>query len=842
MPKAEGKKKPVQVEEGLRQAFFREREFSAKVAAMEIQQKPANDKFSRLSTFPCTFNLSLPQMITVKRMNLLKKKLPKELEDDNLKEESVQTLNFISWIEYQLNGAESALKWNKKARKIKILDSFGKEMNNIATIANQGYLLLLSHDEIAPLEVIERLEKLPSQDGYQSLRKRALADQAYAYFRMGGVSNLAMSIERYEEAIESQLASPEVHLWKYQLAVVYRRASCGEIFSNLPGNRPLSYYNEGAEKLLRDVAENCLDCTLKGRAFAELVSVNPTDTVSWEKAVECNKKCGDVFLLTTLGKATSTVDPDKAIHVLRESLKIRPTTTAYHNLAICYEKKAKDNLLKTTNCDEQFRKSSKVEQKRMNVVSLQLQREQEILLDKDEEMIAQALKFYKEAQKLEDGEYTPAKYDYGLLLKACGLTEKALKQFNQITSIHSGFLGTTIFAYEEAARCLLILSERAQSSGSCPKYKQLREEAVKKLLQAISTSANIVKGTHAMKSLSEDIWAFLKHTHGGDKVGSSDEAVNIETEKKLLDLMRRVERYGEEMLGVVRNLLKYSEEQLDDENVIVAGLESYLKIQNFDEAIVFLEMCQTRHATLENNLWIKDPLKSLSIRVQLLAAQDKLLGRCGEAIAIFKSLFTSLYKNRSSPDVLVVYDDSNDNESGMSHTSEAASRLQTVMCDLFDLDLSRNLQSCNEYNKTELEVMFQEMVKPRVVVLLLGQEPLDSEFEYLLTLVPQIHIHCAEKGLTQPHVVVATTEKEVNIPPLLGSHPRLCISEILSNLVTKETIKAKDDEADSHLGQDCGFSSSVTNTLMTLFCSLTGNTWPLPEVEKPAVELSGASA
>ncbi|XP_005090136.1 uncharacterized protein LOC101852742 [Aplysia californica] len=793
---------------------------------MDIKQKLANDKFSRLSTFPCTFNLD-PREVTLKRMNILKRKLPKELEDDNLNEERVQILNLISWIEYRLNDAYYALEWNKKA-----LDSFEKEMENVSTIANQGYLLLLSGDEIAALKVIERLEKLKSQNSYQILKRRALADQGFALFRLGYVSNLSRSIKLYEEAIKSHLASPEIHLWKYQLGAVKRRASSGDIFSELPGDcSPLDYL-EGAKKLLLDVAESCSDCTLKGRAFAELVSMNPTDTVSWKMAIECNKKRRDVFLLTTLGKATSSTDPDRAIYVLEESLKIRKTSTAYHHLAICYEKKAKDKLLETYGqCNEQFRKSPKVEQnKRIGLFGAQLLSEQEIYLDKDGEMVAKALKCYEKALKLVDWENVPAKHGYGLLLKACGATDEALKQFNQITisHVHSGYQGTAILAYEQAAKCLLILSEKEESSESRSKYK---EEAKKKLLQAVSISADIAKGIPDMKSVSEDIWAFFRQMHDSDKVGSSDEAISLETDRKLLGFMRLVKRYGEEMLDVVKKLLEYSEEELDDENVIVAGLESYLKIKSFDEAMVFLRLCQTRRSALENNLWSKDPLKKLSIRVLLLVAQDKLLGRFGEAIAIFKSLFTSVYGNRSHPDVLIVYDESHDGKKGMSYASQAARELQTVMCDLFDLEVSTNLQSCGEYGKTVLELMIQEMKKSRVVVLLLGQEPMDSVFEYLLKMVPQINIECTKEGQIPPHVFVATTEKEVKVPLLLEHHRQLCICDIL--------ILSKDVDAGVQLGQGCGYSPELTNELMTLFCFLTGNTWPLPpEADKPAQELS----
>ena len=607
---------------------------------------------ARIGNFPCIFNIITSNLANTKRLYTLKEKIKEDLLDDCLpKEEKIQLLNFQTWIEYKLDvqtNFTTAFLINEKSI------SLGSQ--NVCTLANQAYLLFFSGDERKALKIVSKLETIKSERFYCDLEKQAFANQAFAYRRLGGSINLSKSRELYEKAICMMIPKDDlIHLYKYQLGVVYRRLGTVDISIHLSENdidlKKLKMISYG---LFKEVADKSSHEILKGRSYAELLFNR--DLLSKKEETHFQKKalsyamrttCNDVFMLNALGRILPWWHSQKLV-VLEKSIHIRETSTACHQLGKLYAGTARNKKLLRYN-------SRKLH----------------------DPIVKIAEKYLKQAVDLCGGMNVPARYHYGLFLKDCFKTEEALRQFNLLINLFED-LECTFYrskAYEKASECLLSIYHQEKNEEDFI-------EAKKKIMKAIYISADIAVKRPCMSQFCGDMWKSFKNKDKRRKFSFTDEDI--------LNLVKLIKGHESETLDLINDLL--TDDDSDDEKLIAAGLEKYLDIGNFPKAMAFLKLVQTRKSAFETDIWQKDPLKFLALKVQLNSAYDCLINQhTNEAKFIFRSLFTSIYYSESS-DVLIVYDDSHDDEDGLSCTTLCARALQKLLADQFHLDVSQNLQ------------------------------------------------------------------------------------------------------------------------------------------------------
>ncbi|CAL1547075.1 unnamed protein product, partial [Lymnaea stagnalis] len=128
-----------------------------------------------------------------------------------------------------------------------------------------------------------------------------------------------------------------------------------------------------------------------------------------------------------------------------------------------------------------------------------------ITLNRSDPLVDKAITCYKEAINISCNNNNPARYNLGLILRACGEFESALSEFNKIiranlksddpgNEVANGkrnyqYLLTVTCAYEEAGLCLL---ELAKQPGKTEKETlSFYKSAEEKLMQAVSLSASL---------------------------------------------------------------------------------------------------------------------------------------------------------------------------------------------------------------------------------------------------------------------------------------------------------------------------------------------------------------
>ena len=596
-----------------------------------------------LKDFPCIFNCSYPGVVR-KKLDNLNKKLERELCDNISIEERVQILNVLTWIQYQLNKYQQDASLQRYDRIFQLLSS--NQQVDTCALANKAYLFVLIGERQQASDVLDTLKRLKSQQNYKQLESQALANQAYIHWRLGGWENLSKGQKLYEKAIQGQPGESSLQLYKFQLARLYRMLAHPNMFYLLSHEFNREVCLRDALENLKQVAMTTSDANLKGCCYAEMVYYTKTNMLSYkennniiEQAIDFAKFSEDCMMLSTLGRFLPFSHPHK-IPILEKCWEITKSTTVGHSLAKYYALKAKKEEV------------SKIDQ-----------------------ITRKALKYFEEANSIDNGLNVVAKYDYAEFLKQRGFVKEALDQFDQLlfssnTAQFSGYRDIISKSYQQSAQCLMKLNRNAD------------KETQRRLMKAASISADLATSSSNKEAFHWDIWrSFINTWRTVDRRDiKDDDTFNF------VEIMRGREV---ESLEVVQKLVKMDGQ--DDEKFIEMGLKSYLSLSRYDEALTFLRLAQTRRSAFESDIWQREPLSSLSLKVQMKCAEYSLQTKNHEAKMIFNSMFRSEYPG-DKLDVLIMYDDSWNTAESLTRATLAARKLENTLTDQFLCDVSINLQ------------------------------------------------------------------------------------------------------------------------------------------------------
>ncbi|KAH9524276.1 hypothetical protein Btru_054018 [Bulinus truncatus] len=328
-------------------------------------------------------------------------------------------------------------------------------------------------------------------------------------------------------------------------------------------------------------------------------------------------------------------------------------------------------------------------------------------LDSEEMYVSKAVKCFEESANISFGDNSPALYNLGLILRACGKHREAEKQFNKIInsnqtttqdrSVYFDCMMTVMCAYEQSGLCLMDCVNGNNNLSEPDKNKML-QMSEQKLLTVVSLVASFVNIDPEIKPHAHNIWNSFRTLE--NRFEEDDSPPKI---KKLIKLLHIACQY-DKIPAVIEKLKSLSETELSDWRVIKAALESYLALQDYESAFTFLAVSMTKQP--ENC----SELDSLKLKVQLCTAESRLHTDTASAKFILKPLFYSIVKSQPPKAVEVKdvqdhhdeYDDTIDVLILWDDTSPASDDLRVKVCLLqkcisviFGLEVSVNLEKTN---------------------------------------------------------------------------------------------------------------------------------------------------
>lgn len=328
-----------------------------------------------------------------------------------------------------------------------------------------------------------------------------------------------------------------------------------------------------------------------------------------------------------------------------------------------------------------------------------------VSLNRGDALVQKAISCYKAAIELSNGENLPAKLDLGLILKQTGQVKEALTQFNRITNSQLSLTAhrvTVISAYEQAGLCYLELSKMEDGAKSHEK------EAQKKLTRAISLAADLATKISELKDCAQDVWVALRTLL--NELNKGPQSRNRQKEKiRLLELVRD---YGQ-IVEVVQKLRELSEDELKDPDIVRSALNSYLKLEQPENALAFQNMIGIDRGIRDSEWWENEHMRDLRAKVLLQAISGRLRETNENTTYLFQQLFELTYgtcvglsagqgNEEEAPvrnnvgDVLVVYDDDQHTEEDLSFAMKTGRCLTLISACLFGLEARENLQVCIE--------------------------------------------------------------------------------------------------------------------------------------------------
>ncbi|XP_059163174.1 uncharacterized protein LOC131946431 [Physella acuta] len=824
--------------------------------------------------FPCAFNLKDIGHISRNRFHHIKTNVQNDFEINQLLEdEIIPNKNLYSWVLFSLGNYDSAFKINAEVLEL-------SNRQNIPALESRVFMLSKRCHETDVEDTVKELRALESSSDFKRLHTEAVAEQAFYLSRMGGFKHYMQSVQLFKQVLQD---NDRNYLWKFGLGLVYRRLTHNNLrFSNTP--EALKEVLESCATHLFDVAENAGD-RLKGLAYAQLLNLNQwywrTDyiyilrnkTVDYlfEKAIEYGNN--DPSVLAACGKCYKGKDLDKAIEVLKKSLRLKPNTIAYHHLGICYEKQnrlksegkywgrsrsdKKKKSIKNQRClDESLphkantssscpprnklegRRISRCQSVDKNPVPLQLKsyaQRSDQTLDPNNELVKKAILNYKRAVKISREENFPALFSLGVIYKQIGNFDEALQHFNLIINAevrHNDNLISVISAYENAGICCKEIGKTR------PEYEQ---KAKGHFTKAISLAADLAAKVPDLKNYVQDIWK----SYGILKEDIDKMSSQTEKDKQIIYLHIIMHEHKDVILAVQRIMNQNAE--FDDIDVFKVGLESSLKLKIFEGALAFLNLASTLPNLINSEKWTRDEIIKLKFKTLLCVTWQRLYSGSKDLMRTFQHMFQLKYGQCSGQeddgnmdvdvtkhDLLLVYDESSDDPMP---TAVIARYLEQVSYQIFGLDTSCNLQNNLQYNSTVGEILLEEMRRYRVVVLVLGND--SRLFKHYLQCA--IQNEAAESETVTTFMIINTNQNKNGIPLTLATIPCLKWEDLHPKELSEDHLE-KDLQIQDLIS--ILFDDHVDN-LVKLFCFLMqedfsayeGQVQPLPPAEDDTVDL-----
>ncbi|KAH9519733.1 hypothetical protein Btru_070767 [Bulinus truncatus] len=393
-------------------------------------------------------------------------------------------------------------------------------------------------------------------------------------------------------------------------------------------------------------------------------------------------------------------------------------------------------------------------------------------LDIDNELVKEAISCFEKSLTVTHDENIPARLNLADVYLRSDNFQEALTQYNLIIENEDkGYLVSIIIAHENSGKCLKKLSELDNSRYS----ECFRQEAKKHFIKALSMAVDLASLIPDFKTCETQVWdSFRQLQEDVKKIASPKER-----RKELLKLLELAK--NEDIAKVIKEMLDNGLE-LDDIDIFLTGLKSFLAKGDYNEALAFLNMASTKSSLTESESWSSVKVMDARSSTYICTAWSRLMKDSPDSRRVFQQMFQLKFgqcagmkspgedkveSEKEKHDVLVVNDESADTEEGPDDSTTLACNLCQVFKVTFGLDTSRNLENCTNYDLMKEEGQLQEMQKYHLVLLILGE----NDSRAYNQMLQAVH------NLNGPNIIVICIRPSQACPEILKMHKFLNIKD-----------------------------------------------------------------
>ncbi|XP_013088896.2 uncharacterized protein LOC106072977 [Biomphalaria glabrata] len=274
------------------------------------------------------------------QLAMIRDKIEQEIEEDESnKEEEVHRRNLCTWLEYVLG------EYNKAKLRNDEVMALTKNLN-VTALTGRAWIAWETGDRDIFNASLTILEECTSSDSAELLEIESKAQIAYCFCRLQFPYYLEQGLKMYSEIVQKH---PENYNCMLGLGLAHRR----EI--NLDKSAVAKHAKQVAKYFCTVIRESG-DTVLKRQAYVQVVSLKQlsdqkelgldgmnelfqkTFEELLEEALAFEKDSADPKSLAILGTTLRKHgDIDRAIVILKQSLRIKPLQLTYFNLGKCYE-------------------------------------------------------------------------------------------------------------------------------------------------------------------------------------------------------------------------------------------------------------------------------------------------------------------------------------------------------------------------------------------------------------------------------------------------------------------------------------------------------------------------
>ncbi|CAL1532236.1 unnamed protein product [Lymnaea stagnalis] len=802
----------------------------------------------RMEGFPCTFNLE-GRPPNRQRLQHMKNNVSTDKPVGKYATtQRIRNKNILTWLEYKLDPEDN------KAKQINQEVITETEGLNISALGNRVFILSHESNEIDASDYLKELEGMKYRPDFQDLITEAKAEQAYYYSRMGGFNNCDMSLKLFKYVVQLR---PDNHLWKFGLGLMHRRMTNFNVSYSLVNQSNTAENIRRAKDCLLDVTESD-DDELQALAYTQLIILFYTYSTSHEgqcfqgfdilslceKALE--KGGENSTVLSHCGRVFMKYDIDRAIVLLEKALSKRQNTISYHNLGQCFERKAElicisgnENLEgKTMDQELQCKTVSESKPSEEQLQSFDIDHtivlkrhlmSSKANLDEGSDFVKKSEDMYQKAITISKNENVPAMLSLGKLYARLNRFKEALQKFRQIINLDQtkrSYLITLITAYEGAGKCLLELSKMHQE-----KSHEFYEQGKEYLTKATSLAADLACIKSGPRHCETSVWESFEILK--EDIYRMDECKA--KGKEYVNLLGLI-KDNRGVVTAIEDILK-SETKLDDPEMVLWAVNSYLEIGEYENALTFVNIV----SLFASGISLKDKentepegskikiLKDAFTKVFLLVAWERLDKKSLDAKLMFQKSFAINYGvgtdhfSENEEDfaavILIVSDYEIDCEEGLGQSTKFSIYLQHILSDVFGLKTFLNLEGSDEYGCSEDVLRLSEVKKYPILLLMLADGERGPFFDYILSILHQIKddfdkplnwfIIQSNENIRLPDTLLHCNERRLTLSednPILSNANSSCSSYDLNRCETEKACTLPNDI-------DC-------ERLMEMFCFL----------------------
>lgn len=525
-----------------------------------------------LENFPSSFIVD-PELYGIakeKKIKTIIKKLNDDYQTTTKSEtESVNILNFLSYLYFVLEDKTKALQYCD--------DSLRRNPDGIIANANKARFLLESGEGVYDVEeIIAKLQELGKREDYDKQKCYAEADLAYAYSRAGPLYH-DKAAELYIRVVKER---PEEYEWRFRLGLTLLRQS--HVINSQAKDKFESTDRliEAANHLFT-VAENTNDTSLSGKAWSKLGATvfqlaNRADRdaallpgnlcglkaeTCFEKAIELSPD--EQFVLEICGQFAHYLgNLEDAESFLRKSLKINPTVHAYHHLALTLQAKVEQTKRSCTERERWFNSPLHV------------------LIEPENTLLQEAVALLQEAVG-RDKCALLISYDMGIIYRMLDEPLKAVSVFKEIISRQGYLTSPTLLTnvFEQLGICMMEMSKsdvypRDQREKCHKNGKSYLHHAVELQADVVAADPDFKKSFNSYSTLKDLLFN------------------KAESCKELAKLHSLMGDHGDS-IDLYNKLKEDTPERMTSDDYIDM-LESYIKIRNFDDAVLLLKVLELK--------------------------------------------------------------------------------------------------------------------------------------------------------------------------------------------------------------------------------------------------------